>query len=223
MKILVVDDEQHIVDFIEMGLELEGYQVLKAFDGEEAIKLAIIHQPHLVILDVMLPKLNGFEVCERLKEKFDMPIIMLTARDEVDDRVKGLTIGANDYVIKPFNFKELIARVKVQLRPLIKKEELIQKIGSFEINEKAYEIKYQDELLTLSPTEYKLLQYLLINHDIVLSKSKLLDYVWGIDFYGDENVVEVYIRYLRNKLKDDHREVIKTIRGAGYKLVTKND
>lgn len=223
MKILVVDDEQHIVDFIEMGLELEGYQVLKAFDGEEAIKLAIIHQPHLVILDVMLPKLNGFEVCERLKEKFDMPIIMLTARDEVDDRVKGLTIGANDYVIKPFNFKELIARVKVQLRPLMKKEELIQKIGSFEINEKAYEIKYQDELLTLSPTEYKLLQYLLINHDIVLSKSKLLDYVWGIDFYGDENVVEVYIRYLRNKLKDDHREVIKTIRGAGYKLVTKND
>ncbi|MGL4336267.1 MAG: response regulator transcription factor [Turicibacter sp.] len=227
LKILVVDDEQHIVDFITMGLEMEGYEVICAYDGITGIELAKSLQPDLIILDVMLPGLNGFLVCEKIKESQDIPIIMLTAKDEVDHKVTGLNLGANDYMVKPFHFKELLARINVQLRTLNNnnnnnKGNTEKKFGDFEINDDSHELKYKGTLLTLSPTEYKLLHYLIINHELVISKSKILDDVWGHDFFGEENVVEVYIRYLRNKIGDVNHEVIKTVRGAGYRLVISN-
>ncbi len=146
---------------------------------------------------------------------------MLTARDDINDRVKGLDLGADDYVIKPFSYRELVARIKVRLRNRsnnIKIENKEINLGKFSIDEDAYEIKYDDKLLELSPTEYKLLKYLLDNKGIVLSKLKILDNVWGYNFYGDENIVEVYIRYLRNKIGDTEHKIIQTVRGAGYKV-----
>lgn len=217
-KILVVDDEESIVSFIKIGLEELGYDVHCAYDGKTAIDLAIKIRPDILILDIMLPKINGYEVCAKIKEYIDTSIIMLTARYEIDDKVEGLNSGADDYMVKPFSFKELVARINVRLRG--KKQEISKsnQIGKFTLNDGAHEITYKDNQLELSPTEYKLLRYLLINNNLTLSKSKILDEVWGFDFFGDQNVVEVYIRYLRRKIDDKKHEVIQTIRGVGYKI-----
>lgn len=222
-KILIVDDEENIVSFLKMGLEVEGFTVYCAYDGKEAIEMARDVNPHLVILDIMLPEVNGYDVCKAIKSSIDTSIIMLTARDDVDDKVRGLDIGADDYMAKPFSYKELIARINARLRNVLKEDSNIIKVGKFVINNGAHEVKYGEEILELSPTEYNLLVYLLRNNGMVLSKSKILDNVWGYDFYGDENVVEVYIRYLRNKLGDKGYEIIKTIRGAGYRVVANED
>ena len=221
INILVVDDEENIVEFIKMGLEAEGYIVHAAYDGMEAIRTAIEIVPEIVILDIMLPKVNGFEACVEIKRAIDTSIIMLTAKDEIDDRVRGLDIGADDYMIKPFSFKELLARINARLRSNFKETEDILTVGAFEINDKAHEISFNREALALSPTEYNLLKFLLLNDGKVLSKKAMLEKVWGYDFNGEENIVEVYIRYLRDKLQDKDYSLIKTVRGVGYRMVAK--
>jgi len=219
IKILIVDDEESIVEFIKMGLEAEGYTVFYAYDGNTAITMAKQIKPHIVILDVMLPGMNGFQVCTELKKQTDAAVIMLTARGEVDDRITGLNLGADDYMAKPFSFMELLARINARLRNTITDSFDVKTIGNFKIDDGAHEIIYNGNLLELSPTEYNLLKYLLNNNGIVLSKHTILDKVWGIDFPCDENVVEVYIRYLRNKIGDEDFKIIRTVRGVGYKVV----
>lgn len=219
-KVLIVDDEENIINFLTMGLEAEGFNVYSAEDGGEGLKMAKEIRPDIIILDLMMPKLDGYHVCMEIRKTMDTPIIMLTAREDIDDKVKGLEIGADDYMVKPFSYRELIARIRARLRNKDKITELSKSInmGNFSINEDAFEITFKGNLLELSPTEYKLLKFLLDNKGIVLSKVKILDNVWGYDFYGDENVVEVYIRYLRNKLNDKNHKIIHTVRGAGYKI-----
>jgi two-component system OmpR family response regulator len=218
IKILVVDDEPNILQFLELGLQNEGFDVLTAQDGITAVTLAQQFAPHLVILDIMMPGMNGFEVCRMLKQKEQIAIIMLTAREEVEDRVKGLTLGADDYMVKPFSFAELLARIQARLRnqfPLLLGE---VEAGPFRIDDKRKEIKIDGRVLTLSPTEYELLKYLVVNHGLVLSKKMILENVWGYDFHGEDNIVEVYIRSLRDKLNDREHRLIRTIRGAGYRV-----
>lgn len=221
INVLVVDDEESILNFLKMGLEAEGFIVYCAEDGINAVNMARELKPDIIILDIMIPGINGYEACIEIKKFTDTPIIMLTARDDVDHRVKGLDIGADDYMSKPFSYRELVARIRARIRNNNKKSYLEDNeinLGNFSVNQEAYEIKYKGNIVELSPTEYKLLKYLLDNKGIVLSKSKILDNVWGYDFYGDENVVEVYIRYLRNKIGDKNFKIIQTVRGAGYKV-----
>ncbi len=217
-KILLVDDEPHIVQFLELGLANEGFEVRTAADGMSAVSVAAEFQPHVVVLDVMMPGMDGWEVCRLLRKNGDnVAIIMLTAKDEVDDRVKGLTIGADDYVVKPFSFEELLARIGARLRnqfPALFGEVVI---GPFRLDDRRKEIIYREQPLELSPTEYELLKYLILNHGIV-RKTTILDKVWGYDFGGEENIVEVYIRSLREKLHDKEHRLIRTLRGAGYRV-----
>ena len=222
INVLIVDDEESILSFLKMGLEGEGFIVHCAKDGRSGVNMARDMKPDIIILDIMLPELDGYESCMEIKKFTDTPIIMLTARDDIDDRVKGLDIGADDYMSKPFSYRELVARIRARLRVNNNKnsykEENEINLGRFIVNEGAHEIKYEGNTIELSPTEYKLLKYLLDNKGIVLSKSKILDIVWGYDFYGDENVVEVYIKYLRNKIGDKNHKIIQTVRGVGYKV-----
>ncbi len=218
IKILVVDDEPNILQFLELGLQNEGFEVQCAGDGIAAITQLKQFQPHVVILDVMMPGMDGFEVCRMLKKNENVAVIMLTARDEVDDRVKGLNLGADDYMVKPFSFEELLARIQARLRnqfPNLFGEVLV---GPFKIDDRRKEIKFKDQVLELSPTEYDLLKYLVLNHGLVLSKTTILDKVWGYDFGGEQNIVEVYIRSLRDKLNDKEHQLIRTLRGAGYRV-----
>lgn len=218
IKILLVDDEPNILQFLEMGLQDESFEVLTAQDGMTAVTIAKQFQPHIVILDVMMPGMDGFEVCRMLKKTENVAIIMLTAKDEVDDRVKGLMLGADDYMMKPFSFEELLARIHARIRnqfPNLAGEVVI---GAFQIDDRRKEIIYEKRLLELSTTEYALLKFLVLNQGLVLSKTVILDKVWGYDFGGDENIVEVYIRSLRDKLNDKEHRLIRTLRGAGYRV-----
>lgn len=218
IKILLVDDEPNILEFLEMGLLNEGFEVATAQDGMAAVTLAKQFQPHIVILDVMMPGMDGFEVCRMLKKTENIAIIMLTAKDEIDDRVKGLTLGADDYMAKPFSFEELLARIQARIRnqfPNLMGEVVM---GPFRMDDRRKEIQYQNKVLELSPTEYELLKFLILNQGLVLSKSMILDKVWGYDFVGDENIVEVYIRSLREKLGDKEHRLIRTLRGSGYRM-----
>ena len=219
INILIVDDEESIVEFIKMGLEAEGFTVNTAFDGIDAVSLARELSPHIIILDIMLPGINGYEVCSQIKKSIKTSIIMLTARDDIDERVKGLDLGADDYMVKPFSFKELLARINARLRNSFPALADIILVGDFSIDNGAHEIFFQEKLLELSPTEYNLLNYLLINNGLVLSKATILENVWGFDFNGEVNIVEVYIRYLRDKIGDNEHNIIRTVRGVGYKVV----
>lgn len=219
INILIVDDEESIVEFLKMGFEAEGYSVSTAFDGNSAISLAREVNPHIIILDIMLPGMNGYEVCTELKKWTKASIIMLTARDEVDDRINGLNIGADDYMVKPFSFAELLARVNARLRNSLPGAFDTLIIGNFKINDGAHEIFFEDRHLELSLKEYNLLKYLLLNQGFVLSKKSILEKVWGYDYAGDDNIVEVYIGYLRSKIPDKTHKIIRTIRGVGYKVV----
>ncbi|MGE5397241.1 MAG: response regulator transcription factor [Chitinophagales bacterium] len=218
IKIMLVDDEPNILQFLELGLRNEGFEVMTAQDGIAAMTLINQFQPHVAILDVMMPGMDGFEVCRMLKKTENVAIIMLTARDEVDDRVKGLNLGADDYMVKPFSFEELLARIYARIRnqfPDLFGEVVI---GPFVIDDRRKEIKYEDRVLELSPTEYELLKFMVLNQGLVLSKSLILDKVWGFDFGGDKNIVEVYVRSLRDKLNDKDHQVIRTLRGSGYRV-----
>lgn len=218
IRILVVDDETAIAEFIKMGLEVEGYEVKVAFEGIEAVKIAREFLPHVIVLDLMLPGMSGFEVCQMVKKEIVTSVIMLTARENIDDRVKGLMIGADDYMVKPFSFRELSARIHARIRTTFKELIDVQEIGLFRIHVGAHEIYYKKEKLELAVTEYSLLFYLLQNQGLVLSKKTILDKVWGYDFFGDENIVEVYVRYLRIKIGDRQHKIIETVRGVGYKV-----
>ncbi|QJC90838.1 response regulator transcription factor [Bacillus inaquosorum] len=218
IKILLVDDEPAILDFLTMGLENEGFEVKTAADGMTAMNIAKTFQPHVAIVDVMMPGMDGLEVSRMMKKNGHTAVIMLTAKDEVGVRVKALTEGADDYMIKPFSFEELLARIYARIRDHFPNlfEEVA--LGPFRIDDRRREIRYQEEVLKLSATEYELLKFLVLNHGLVLSKARILDKVWGYDFYGEENIVEVYIRSLREKLNDKTHEVIRTVRGAGYRV-----
>ncbi|MGG3836953.1 response regulator transcription factor [Paenibacillus dendritiformis] len=218
IKILLVDDEPNILQFLELGLTNEGFEIQTATDGMAAVAMASEFQPHVVILDVMMPGMDGFEVCRMIKKSENAAVIMLTAKDEVDDRVKGLTLGADDYMMKPFSFEELLARIHARIRnqfPHLFGEVVA---GPFRIDDRRKEITFDSRVLELSPTEYELLKFLVLNQGLVLSKAMILDRVWGYDFGGEENIVEVYIRSLREKLNDREHRLIRTLRGAGYRV-----
>ncbi|WP_374989252.1 response regulator transcription factor [Priestia megaterium] len=218
IKVLLIDDEPTILQFLSLGLTNEGFDIKAAQDGIEGINIAKEFNPHIAIVDIMLPGMDGFEVCRLLKKMGNIAVIMLTAKDQVNDRVKGLTIGADDYMVKPFSFEELLARIQARIRNQFPNLLDEVSIGPFKIDDRRKEIKYLNHILDLSPTEYALLKFLVINHGLVLSKSTILDRVWGYDFGGEENIVEVYIRSLREKLQDHSRTVIRTLRGVGYRI-----
>ncbi|MEB7772955.1 response regulator transcription factor [Kurthia gibsonii] len=215
-RILAIDDEESITQFLKMGLEAEGYEVITASEGMTGIQLAEKWKPAVAIVDIMMPGMDGYEVCRSLKKYTNCQVILLSAKGEVTDRVTGLNAGADDYMVKPFSFEELIARVQARLRNTPQYEE--QPTGLFSIDDEQKQITYQGEALTLTRTEYKLLRYFIQHKNKVLSKEAILNAVWGYDYYGNDNVVEAYIKTLRQKLQDPEHQVIQTLRGFGYKL-----
>jgi two-component system OmpR family response regulator len=221
VKVLIVDDEENILNFIKMGLKSKGFTVECASDGNEAISIATKMNPHIVILDVMLPEVDGYTVCKEIKAHTNASVIMLTARDDIEDKITGLDVGADDYMVKPFDFRELMARINARLRGDHAIVNDTVRIGNFTINNKAHEISFKDRLVELSSTEYNLLVFLLRNQGITLSKDIILQNVWGCEFDGEYNLVEVYVSYLRNKIGKEAYDIIKTVRGVGYKVITK--
>lgn len=224
-KILVVDDEHSIVELLKYNLENSGYEVKEAYDGEEALNMVSQERFDLIILDLMLPKIDGIEVCKRLKEEyFHIPIIMLTAKSSEADKVLGLNIGADDYITKPFSVKELIARVNALLRRIGEMEKQndreIINIGKLKIDLERHEVEKNGKLLDLTLKEFELLRILVENKGKVLSRNVLLDRVWGYDFYGETRTVDVHIRNLRKKIEDDDKnpQYIETVRGVGYRI-----
>ena len=217
-RILVVDDDPAIREMISLGLRQEGYLVKTADNGQTALDLMPGFDPHVVILDLMMPVLDGYDLCNAIPPISDASMIMLTAKNTSADIVKGLRQGAHDYLGKPFHFDELLARIEVQLRHRFPDLSGKREMGAFCLDENNHLISYQGCPLELSPTEFKLLSYFLWNRNRVLSKSAILDHVWGYDFTGEENIVEVYIRYLRDKLGDKNHTLIHTLRGVGYRL-----
>ncbi len=221
-KILVVDDEKPISDIIKFNLVKEGFEVDVAFDGEEALKKVYQFQPDLILLDLMLPKLDGFQVCKRVRESFSMPILMLTAKEEEVDKVLGLELGADDYITKPFGMRELIARVKANLRRIEvdKKQSVGSNIisGNLAIDLDKYEVKKEDKILDLTLREFELLRFLATQENQVFTREQLLKDVWGYEYYGDIRTVDVTIRRLREKVEDDssNPKYILTKRGVGY-------
>lgn len=222
--ILVVDDERHIIELAEMYLAREGYTVLRAIDGEEALYAIQRERPDLVVLDIMLPKLDGWEVCRRLRAAGDeTPIIMLTARDDDVDKVVGLELGADDYVTKPFNPRELVARVKAVLRR-IEGGAAAQRpvtVGDVYIDPARREVTVDGEPVQLRTKEFDLLAHLARHVGLVLSRDQLLNAVWGYDFLGETRTIDVHIAHLRDKLKHSQQVQIETVWGVGYKLVVR--
>jgi DNA-binding response OmpR family regulator len=216
-KVLVVDDEQGIVDFIRLGLQYEGYEVRDANDGKAALIAISEFRPDLVILDIAMPRMDGYEVC-RAVQGADMGILILSAKDGLEDRLKGLEVGADDYLVKPFHFEELLARAKAILRRRrpTSGEEL--RVGSLVLNDGTRQVHIGDKPVELTTREFDLLKLLMQHPNQVLARDRILDQVWGYNFYGDENNVEVYIRYLRQKLGDEDRQLIQTVRGVGYRI-----
>ncbi len=217
-RILVVDDEEHIVNFVRMGLKYEGFSVATAEDGETALREVNRFHPQLVILDLMMPGMDGLELADRLRVDPDLMIIMLTARDQVADRVTGLRAGADDYVVKPFDFEELLARIEAVSRRCFPAQSDVLRVGSIVLDQARREVTVQGSLVELTLKEYELLRLLLLHPHRVLPRQLILDRVWGYEFFGSENNVEVYIGYLRRKLGDDDHRLIETIRGVGYRL-----
>lgn len=218
LKVLIVDDEPHIVDFLHMGFSYEGFRVLTAATGPDAIRETIAHQPNVIILDVMLPGLNGLEVTRQIRRTQDVPIIMLTAKGELDDMVDGLNIGADDYVTKPFTFRELMARTRALLRRYGNNTGDILSFHDITLDRGTRIVTRNDEIIELTPREFDLLELLLMNPRQVLSRGLILSRVWGYDYEGDDNIIEVYIRHLREKLHDTPPQFIQTVRGIGYSL-----
>lgn len=222
-KILVVDDEKAIVDILSFNLKKENYDVITAYDGEKGLELALNENPDLILLDIMMPKLDGLQVCRKLREKVNIPIIMLTARAEEVDKVLGLELGADDYVTKPFSVRELMARVKANLRrQVIDTEETknsnVLQLGNLKIDIDRYEVNKNGEVLELTLREYELLKFLATQKGQIFSRESLLEQVWGYEYYGDVRTVDVTIRRLREKVEDipGKPEYILTKRGIGY-------
>lgn len=220
-KILIVEDELKIARFLELELKYEGYEVAQVHDGKSGLSKALNEAFDLVILDIMLPYMNGIEVLRKLRQSSDIPVIMLTAKDEVIDKVVGLDMGANDYVTKPFAIEELLARIRAVLKynhPKQESSNLLQ-LYDLKLDLEKYTVSFKDEPIELTKREFDLLQYFLENKNIVLSREKLMNAVWGYDYLGGTNVVDVYVRYLRSKIDDKYNvKLIYTIRGVGYQL-----
>lgn len=223
-KILIVEDEAKIARFLELELKHEGYEVVHAADGRTGLEMALQKDVELVLLDIMLPGLSGIEVCRRVRMESQVPIIMLTAKDDVTDKVAGLDMGADDYMTKPFAIEELLARIRVALsrhsskhQAEAGKEDL--SFGKLQLNTAAHSCEYDGEELTLTKKEYDLLECLLRNKNVAMSREQLLSTVWGYEYMGDTNVVDVYVRYLRQKIDDRYGiHMIETIRGIGYMI-----
>jgi len=221
-KILIIEDEKPIARFLELELSHEGYSVDIAYDGRIGLEKAVADDEYsLILLDIMLPGINGIEVLRRIRQTISTPIIMLTALDEITDKVMGLDTGADDYITKPFVIEELLARIRAALRKkgFSKDDESLLKIFDLELDIARHEAKRAHQTIELTKREYDLLEYLLRNEGLALTRNQIIDKVWGFDYVGDTNIVDVYIRYLRSKIDDGYdKKLIQTIRGVGYSI-----
>ena len=219
-KILIVEDEKKLARYLQLELMHEGYDIRVANDGRSAIEQHEAWGSDLILLDLMLPELSGIEVCRRIRQQSDVPIIMLTAKDDVSDKVMGLDMGADDYMTKPFAIEELLARIRVALKRHSSEREggaRVLEEGPLRLDRDSRELRWNGQNIPLTKKEFDLLEYLMLNRGVVVSRSELLDKVWGYSYVGDTNVVDVYIRYLRCKLDDPfHVKLIHTVRGVGY-------
>ncbi len=221
-RLLVVDDEPNIVELLSASLRFAGFEVLTATDGAKALRLAAEQRPDLVVLDVMMPGLDGFEVVRRMRQEgIQAPVLLLTARDAVEDRVQGLTLGADDYVTKPFSLGEVLARIRAILRRAGMEassgsERLV--FADIELDDDAHEVFKAGQPVDLSATEFKLLRFFMANAGRVLSRAQILDHVWHYDFGGEATVVETYVSYLRRKIDTSEPRLLHTVRGVGYVL-----
>jgi two-component system response regulator MprA len=218
-RILIIEDDEAILKFLRRGLAYEGYQVDIAPDGETGLSLARDHPPDLVILDWMLPGLDGLEVCRRLRSGGPLPILMLTAKDNVSDRVQGLDAGADDYMVKPFSLDELLARIRALLRRSQPSRPKVLNFRDLTLDTGTRQAKRGDRIISLTAKEYELLELFMRHPRQVLTRDLIFDHVWDYDFGGESNIIEVYIRYLRQKLElGDESRLIHTVRGMGYVL-----
>ncbi len=221
--VLVVDDEKTLVKALTFNLEKEGFRVEQAFNGEEALQKVFELKPDVVVLDLMLPEVDGFDVCRQIRKKLDIPIIMLTARSEDIDKVLGLELGADDYMTKPFNSRELVARIKAILRRSTVREEEAKKVvqvGNLQVDLLQHRARVGDQEISLTSKEFALLSFLATNAGNVYSREQLLEQVWGYDYYGDVRTVDVHIRHLREKIEKDpgNPDLLITVWGTGYKV-----
>lgn len=230
--ILIVDDEQHIVDILVYNLEKEGYNTLQANDGLTAVDIALNQKPDLILLDIMLPKMDGLAVCKRIRHTLNVPILMLTAKDEEIDKILGLELGADDYVTKPFSVRELMARIKANLRKAEAstainntREENTNKIvvGDLSLDLDKFEVKVKDEVVDLTLREFEVLKYLANQPGQVITREVLLEKVWGYEYYGDIRTVDVTVRRIREKIEKDTSapKILITKRGVGYYIASK--
>lgn len=220
--LLVVEDETNIRELLATSLKFAGFEVHAAADGATALQLARDHDLDLAVMDVMLPDMDGFTVTRRLRDSGrELPILFLTARDSLEDKVTGLTVGGDDYVTKPFSLEEVVARIRAVLRRTQDGEpedDMTLRVADLELDEDSHEVRRAGAVIEVSPTEFKLLRYLMVNSGRVLSKTQILDHVWDYDFRGEMGIVESYISYLRRKIDRDGEPLIHTKRGVGYVL-----
>ncbi len=220
-SLLVVEDEPNIRELLATSLRFAGFEVTTAADGQSALESASAHSPDLVVLDVMLPDMDGFEVTRRLRESGRLlPIVFVTARDSVEDKIKGLTVGGDDYVTKPFSLEEVVARIRAVLRRTRGDDDSTATLSfhDLDLDDDSHEVRRGGRVIEVSPTEFKLLRYLMLNPNRVLSKAQILDHVWDYDFRGESGIVESYISYLRRKIDTVEPSLIHTKRGVGYVL-----
>lgn len=220
MRILLVEDEASIAKFVQQGLTESGYAVDVAFDGQEGFAYALAAEYDVLILDIMLPKLDGVELLRELRRRGNKtPTLMLTARDTVDDRVEGLDAGADDYLVKPFAFPELLARIRALLRRPPLQTGTVLRVGDLKMDTAHHQVRRGDRIIELSPREYAILEYLMRHPNQVLTRTQIGEHVWNLDFYNESNVVDVYIGYLRRKIRKGHEtRLLHTVRGVGYRL-----
>jgi DNA-binding response OmpR family regulator len=231
IRILLADDDEMMVDALQHQLQKEGFEVLVAFDGQAALDLARTQSPDLVLLDVLMPRLQGLEVCREIRRESTVPILMLTAHGEEMDRIMGLDMGADDYIVKPFGFRELMARIRANLRRVelssigIRNGRDVIRIGPVSIDRKRHTVSRNDVPISLSQREYDLLLALLGAQGSVVSRGQLLDEVWGKQWVGDPRTLDVHIRWLREKIEADPAQprLVLTVRGVGYRLVTPDE
>ena len=222
-KVLIVDDEKSIVDIVKFNLRKEGFETIEAYDGEQAVKMALSQKPDLIVLDVMLPEMDGFSVCKKIRQTMSTPILMLTAKADEVDRILGLELGADDYILKPFSNRELVARVKANLRRTYIDDNAPQSGQTFESNGMLidfdrFEIRRDGKIIELTRREFELVKFLAIHQGQIFSREALLEKVWGFEFFGDVRTVDVTVRRVREKLERDpsSHEFIMTKRGVGY-------
>ncbi len=223
LRVLVVDDEVSLADLLKMAMRYEGWEVVTAHSGMEAMKQAREVQPDAIVLDIMLPDFDGMEVLQRLRQAgSDTPVLFLSAKDSLDDRISGLTAGGDDYVTKPFSLEEVVARVRALMRrSLMTRSDAVDpviRVGDLTLDEDSYEVARAGQAIELTATEFELLRYLMRNPKRVVSKAQILDRVWEYDFGGRDSIVELYISYLRKKIDAGREPMIHTVRGAGYML-----